>query len=218
MISVEQFLRFFWSQYLLIEDDFLLTTKYVTLEEDNENAYSNEYAKILLETGSEVDVVCKELCKLNDVKSNNIFDYGKTIKKVFSGYGDVTIDIKLTHTRLQPWISWSGEDLDSPEWWKAYNIIKHDRLGYDGKYNNWTLANQKNTLNALAGLIQLECVLYSFLKEHDDKKYGSTPLPGSKLFSSINGLYWNNDLLNGDYRYYIDKKGILVFESPLFYR
>ena len=221
MITVEQFLKYFWAQYILIEEDFSKTLRYVTLEMDNEQAYSTEYAKILLSIGSEVDIVCKEILKVLEKHGDNITDYSE-IAEFYPAFCEVTIDLIIDKQRIQPWSSWK-ETKDgkrgAPEWWKSYNAIKHDRLGYDGKTNNWTKANQKNTLMALAGLIQLELLLYYIIFQNDDSCHmGITPLPGSVIFSNIDGLFWDNIELGGDYRFIMDQQGIIRFEGPLFYR
>jgi hypothetical protein len=52
-----------WYYFLSIEKDFVPTIDFVHLSSVNAKAYSNEYAKLLLLIGSEVDVIAKRLCK-----------------------------------------------------------------------------------------------------------------------------------------------------------
>jgi hypothetical protein len=48
--------------------------------------------------------------------------------------------------RLRPWKSWKQPKRPNPEWWTAYNSVKHGRI------KNEKLANLGNAINALAGL------------------------------------------------------------------
>ena len=56
--------------------------------------------------------------------------------------------------KVQPWISWDPKIAKSPDWWRAYNNVKHER---DECFSD---ANQENTLKALCGLLSL-CFIIS---------------------------------------------------------
>jgi hypothetical protein len=56
---------------------------------------------------------------------------------------------------MTPWSNW-GEG-KSPDWWRAYTGVKHERN------NHFSAANLKNTLNALAGLYVM--LIYAFPQE-----------------------------------------------------
>ena len=51
-----------WQYFISLESSLNETTRYVELSETNYPVFSIEYARILLSTASEVDVVCKLLC------------------------------------------------------------------------------------------------------------------------------------------------------------
>jgi len=55
---------------------------------------------------------------------------------------------------LQPYDSWT---IGQPEWWAAYNSLKHDRL------NNYEVATYTNAVLALAGLHQLIACFKEFI-------------------------------------------------------
>ena len=54
---------------------------------------------------------------------------------------------------FRPWANWAKRPLASPVWWTANNNVKHHRG------QNFSEANLKNVLNAIAGLLLL-LVLY----------------------------------------------------------
>ena len=75
----EEFINTYWSQYILLEKEFMATLHYLSLCEENEEAFSQAYVKLLLELGSEIDVVFKQYCANIDPSFNgkNMQDYQK---------------------------------------------------------------------------------------------------------------------------------------------
>lgn len=196
----------YWKQYIMIEKEFKTSIKYVEIDESNFPTYSDVYAKLLLQIGSEVDVVAKLLCKeLNSASSaGNILDYQSEIYAQFPKFGDVKVecnDIEL--------IPWDGLATTSPVWWKVYNGVKHNRnviatYGSETK-ENYKFANQENVLNALAGLYQLEQYLYAAIPHSQQQE--ETPLPGSRLFK-LGNQGWENKHFGQDSLFF-DKEGRL---------
>src|SRR5258708_25330223 len=74
-----------WNYLLAIERDVERLARYVEFDERNFQCFSIEIARILLASGAEVDVVCKQLCQTLDANSlaSNIHQYRDEIKKVF---------------------------------------------------------------------------------------------------------------------------------------
>ena len=52
-----------WQYFISLESSLNESTRYVELSEANFPTFSIEYARILLSTAAEVDVVCKLLCE-----------------------------------------------------------------------------------------------------------------------------------------------------------
>jgi hypothetical protein len=55
---------------------------------------------------------------------------------------------------IKPWESWDPKIGRSPDWWKAYDNVKHERD------KNFSDANQENTLRGLCGLLALHLYLH----------------------------------------------------------
>ena len=200
-----EFHNLYWKQYILIEKEFRASIKYAAIDNSNFSTYSDAYAKLLLQIGSEVDVVAKLLCKEINPASNvdNILQYQSVISAKFPEYEKVTVS--CSDLDLNPW---DGLGVSSPVWWKVYNAVKHNRNKtetYDTvTKENYKFANQKNVLYALAGLYQLEQYLYSVIA-HDP--YEETPLPGSRLFM-LKDQGWESKHFGQDTLFYI-KDGCL---------
>jgi hypothetical protein len=140
-----------WYYFLSLEKDFVGTIDFIHLDPANFKAFSNEYAKLLLLIGSEIDVVAKMLCEKTDPtkRSVNIEDYRSIITTHFSGMHTIEIEIARFKLKIKPWKSWDPQIGRSPDWWRAYNNVKHERD------KNFSDANQENTLLALCGLLAL---------------------------------------------------------------
>jgi len=176
-----------WHYFLSLERDFERTIDFVELDGANSSTYSNEFAKLLLLIGSEVDVTAKALCRdLNpSSKATNILEYQKEICGVFQGMHAIEIEISRFNIRAEPWNSWGDTPPTSPPWWKAYNDVKHSRDA------NFPEANQSNVLHSLCGLLSLHLYLhrsvghlqpYPRLLEYSFPEFlvtsGGKPLPG----------------------------------------
>ncbi|MBC8037042.1 MAG: hypothetical protein H7X89_07480 [Rhizobiales bacterium] len=154
-----------WYYFLSLEQDFLRTIDYVEFDNQNANTFSNEYGKILLLTGSEVDVVAKLVCGkfASGQKAENIEDYRKVITSTFKDFHTISLDISRYNLSIQPWMSWGSVTPTSPNWWGAYNNVKHNR---ESKFSE---ANQAHTVHALCGLFGL--LLYLFKDEKHPQPY-----------------------------------------------
>lgn len=196
MISLtrEEFCKYHWSYYLVLEKDFLEIERYVTFDlgnnflyDDNESndkgnseCFSNEFIKQYQAICSEVDVILKSICKEfdNNSSANDMKNYTAEILNCWPEI--VQQKVKIKDIELQPFSNWSGseeEEYTSPAWWAPYNKVKHNRL------SNYRNANLKNTLNALAGLYILEQYFVKYIGDRDNAR--EVPDDTSKIFEMI---------------------------------
>ena len=215
--NVEAFLQIYWTFYLTLEDDFVRTERYVTVDRDNFNAYSVEYNRILQSTCSEVNVVAKKLCeRLGNSNVEKMDNFRNIITQHCGMLYDETVGIRNT-IELQPWKEWGISNACNPIWWRLYNKVKHDRaelcgneelFGKDRPF--YKAATQENVLLALSGLYVLEFYTMLFLcyevagktSEEGNTFYDRMlPLFASQLFKlnawqSCQG-YFVADFING---------------------
>jgi hypothetical protein len=163
--------RLHWNYFLTLDSDAANLARYVEFSKANWLAYSIEMVRLLLAASSEVDVVAKQLCKKIDPSSapQNITEYRRIIKPATPGMIAYPVAIPRYGLVLTPWINWgSGK---TPDWWRDYNAVKHERNKAFDK------ANLSNTLNSIAALFVILLYYYS-----DDATNGLlTPSPS--LFS-----------------------------------
>lgn len=137
-----------WNYFLALEQDLEKIARYIEFHSDNYETYSIELAHLLLAASSEVDVVMKQLVKaLTGRTCETMKEYQKDIKEHFPHLLDVKCSMpKFSIDVIHPWLNWMGDEPKRPDWWYAYNKIKHDRN------NHYPKANLKNVINALAAL------------------------------------------------------------------
>jgi len=167
-----------WNYLLALERDLNEISRYVEFDEKNFKCFSIEIARILLASGAEVDVVCKQICKKINEKSSadNINKYRNEIVPVFSEIPKFQILLPRFGLTLMPWDEWNNPS-GVPFWWTAYNKTKHKR---DSEYDK---ANLKNALNSVAGLFVM--VLYLYKDKAEAAKL--LPLPQLLRVTENNG-------------------------------
>jgi len=134
-----------WFLLERIEDSINQISDYVQVDEMNLKVYSRQMALKLYEVGTLVEAMMKRMVNddvldsfpnladdLCDARGQSehlptIRSYRNVLERVFALSGK-TINFRLfTFSRnLQPFASFASEKDISPEWWDAYNLVKHD--------------------------------------------------------------------------------------------
>ncbi len=94
----------YWDYYLSLENDLLKTKRFVDFsQESNLKVNSIEFARIILSSCAEIDMVCKELCKkLNKPKCNNIKNYRETILAYNSNFNIFNRKVICANIQVSP--------------------------------------------------------------------------------------------------------------------
>lgn len=188
-----EFCDTFWDYYLILENDFLGTERYLYFDlgnnalysenvscEDygNSLAYSVEYIKQYQAICSEVDVVLEAICKeLGKNMAENMGQYTKILLNEDKWKNIVCQKVKMRNVVLQPFEGWGLKREEKIRWWEPYNGVKHHRN------ERLREANLKNVVNALAGLFILENYLAKYIGDRDDEC--DVPNDISSLFTMV---------------------------------
>lgn len=218
MLTSQGFMDSFWTHYVMLEKEFMTTLYYVRLDRENYSTYSDAYIKLLLQIGSEIDVVAKETCKLINPQFNgdNIVDYRSELSGD-SGFASTKVNLFNYGIILEPWNNtWlTATGYTKIIWWDVYNKVKHQRTD-QVNINSITKASYKfadleNVINALGGLYHL--LLHSYyLTLKNEGKTVKIPLPGSRLFK-LQGPMWNNVDFGFDTIYIEENPGEIIIET-----
>lgn len=193
---VDQYIKSYWKYYLSLERRFLRTEEYLTFDVGNDKAFSIEYLALLQSVCSEIDVTGKAIVSHFEpalgVARADIRKWGYYLQRHVPEVVDTQISF-LHERTVSPWKDWKLEERtsrnghiyyahadgsSSPEWWRAYNKVKHERTSVDGGTINYKLANQKNVMTALSALYSLHRLM---LIKLDEDLYAT--MERSQLFS-----------------------------------
>ena len=130
-------------------------SRYVEFAKANEETFSIELARLLFAAASEVDVLAKLICAqlAPDKRPNSIVGYKPILLAGLADLPTTTVYIPRYGLEFEPWANWAGTS--SPDWWVAYNKVKHQRN------THFARATLKNAWNAVGGLLILVTNYYS---------------------------------------------------------
>ena len=163
-----------WQYYLSIENKLIKTNQFITHAEKNKDAYSDEFASIILLSCSELDSLFKQLCLHYGVKSRGKYfsmeDYAPIIEKYsISEYGvspsmrtlnDNEGIIILPFENINPL-----KPYGNVSWWKDYQSLKHDRI------KNVSKGNLINALNSVAAQFIILRELIKFFEDPNEQSH-----------------------------------------------
>jgi hypothetical protein len=178
-----------WNYFLALERDLETLSRYIEFCEPNFSAYSIELAHLLFAAASEVDVIAKLLSTYIDPAAPraNIGNYKTLLLRAIPDLPHEKAFVPRYGLWFEPWSNWAGRT--NPDWWRAYNRVKHER---DVHFNEATL---KNALNALGALLIMTIYFYSY----------ALPPPGSAPHTLKNTTLYllpTSSLLRLDASYY----------------
>ena len=166
-----------WSFYLRLEKDFIESLNYVEFSEDNYPTYSVEFERLLLSICSEIDVLCKLLCREIDVTQtpNKFFEYAGILCS-FEDFVSAKVRFENSGQEFAPFSEMTLTE--SPSWWKAYNKVKHERTDN----NNYKKGNLENVFLALSALYMTNRY---YCKKISTSRLNNEPNPRSQLFNMV---------------------------------
>ena len=207
----EIFKKDYWSYYLELEEQFLNTKKYVSIDSKNFRTYSPEFLRLLEAICSEIDIVGKTIAheldnrfKVNDFRSS-IQKWWYIVQDLYKNYSSTEV-ILFDEIRISPWKEYVIEKFEDKQgsvryrmtetskpltWWKAYNDVKHNRTLDNPETNekNYYKANLGNVCYSLAALYLLEKTYIKSVGE--ESKYDRREK--SKLFEKTRIPYYTSD-------------------------
>lgn len=153
--------------YINIERDLRKIFDFIEPDEVNKDVFSFELYSLLLRACTEVELNCKLILMANGAKPIKkhftMEDYKKLeLSSLLSKYtatfnnwrrrNKATQQLEYIDIVFQPFASFSRSIAKAPDWYEAYNAVKHNRE------ENLEKASLENCMNAVAGVLIL---LYS---------------------------------------------------------
>jgi len=178
-----------WNYFLAVEAELVACTRYVDFSPSNFLCYSNEFAKLIVLAGAEVDSIFQELCAhlQPSEKAEKITQYHPILLAQYPLLTQCEVAIARYHLTLQPWKNWSNTQ--RPNWWsQSYNKLKHER------HAHFSSASLEAALNATAAqFLALQLYHHAVHNEHVSVDLSMrSALFGPKLPSSYRGgTFWS---------------------------
>lgn len=172
--------------YINIEKELRSIFNFIEPDEKNKDVFSFELYSLLLRSCTEVELNCKQIMEANGANPQGHFftmtDYKKLEKSsllskytaTFSNWrqrNTTSQELEYTRKEFCPFSNFDTSIGKSPDWYDAYNKVKHNRE------ENLEMASLENCMNAVAGILIL---LYSQFGSCCIETYGT------------NGLCWQN--------------------------
>jgi len=149
------FRKLYWNYYKQIENDFFSYVPYCELDKQNDNSFSMRYLQLILSICGEIDTIFKTFCysiKSDfDTEKSGIDDYIDIITNCFPTFATETVNLlNYQYRTISPWKAVQYNQI--PNWWSSYNKLKHHRDKVENSRENYKMATQKNTIEALSAL------------------------------------------------------------------
>ena len=190
--------------YINIEKELRGVFNYIEPDEENLHTFSFELYSLLLRASTEVELNCKLIMEANGATPQGHFftmaDYKKLEKSSLLSKYSVTYtnwrkrnaagELEYINKLFVPFKTFDQSISTSPDWYQAYNEVKHNRE------ENLEKANLENCMNAVAGVLVL---LYSQFGSQCVQTYGT------------NGLHWHE---LGAYDLHFDADVIFEINPP----
>jgi len=157
----------YWSIYKRIEKEVSDITFDIYLCDEHMDVYSIHMAELLLRIGAECENIIKSLAQANNIIIRNknmqsiidelctTFEFQTKEVQIIWNYSFVSNKI------IKPFDTWNNQNSRNPNWYKAYNDIKHNRNDVNIKS-----ATYKNIIFGLSGLF----ILNLYLRKEDIEK------------------------------------------------
>ena len=142
-----------WNYFLAVEADLMACSRYVEFAQPNFSCYSNEFAKLIILAGAEVDSILGELSEIISpgCKAGRITDYFPVVSQRFPKITQVEVSYPRFDLHVQPWDGWTAAK--GPDWWsKSYNKLKHVR---HDEFNSATLEAALKAVGSQFLMLQL---------------------------------------------------------------
>ena len=144
-----------YQYFLALEHDFIESIRFAELHPNNSETFSTSYLKMLFSACIEIETVLKLLSQRDGDATipRNIDQMRQRVLTVYPAFARLEVLVPRYSLNLSPWLSWDSRT--NPDWWHAYTATKHNRQ------TSYELANQKNVLEAIAGLFACLIFLYA---------------------------------------------------------
>jgi hypothetical protein len=149
-----------------LSNDLMQLSRFLQFDARNFKAFSLENSRLLLASCTEIDSLLQQLCShLKPGKRVKRIDkYLEIAEELFPELIEATGFVGSYGISLTPWIEWKESKDKGPSWWRAHQLVKHNR------HQSFEQASLENVLNAAAALEIVLMIYYqrTYMWQHDE--------------------------------------------------
>ena len=194
-MKYSDFVRYYVKEFKTLEDEFLETDQYVSIDKKNFNTFSHKYRSLFSDSCSGLDSLAEDFCvehdEMNCIKNKRqcMLQRYAQLKELWPNLPNEPVVLSLYGDKITVVPFGKFSDLQCSDWWREHNEVKHRRTceveSTNGNMCNFELANLKNVVYSLAAYYLLLCLVCEHFYGCDNFEF---PLK-SKLFSFRGNLY-----------------------------
>lgn len=151
----------YFNAFILLTKDLRDLYQYIEPDDQNNDTYSHRLQQLLVRASIEVEANLKAILIANKYESGRS-NYDGSMKLDMKDYQLVNGSHRLSSYEVgiadwqgegivrQPFKVWSSDPKGTPQWYSAYNAVKHDRVD---SFHRATLFNATEAIAGLAVLI-----------------------------------------------------------------
>ena len=194
-MKYSDFVRYYVKEFKTLEDEFLETDQYVSIDKKNFNTFSHKYRSLFSDSCSGLDSLAEDFCVEHDErncikKRQCMLQRYAQLKELWPNLPNESVVLSLFGDKITTVVPFGKfSDSQCSDWWREHNEVKHRRTceveSTNGNMCNFELANLKNVVYSLAAYYLLLCLVCEHFYGCDNFEF---PLK-SKLFSCRGNLY-----------------------------
>ena len=151
----DNYFKIYYSQYKLLEDKMIEVSEYVAIDPQNYSTFSSQFISLFISVCSEIDSLTRAYCNriLGISKNSGIIERINAIAQKYPNLRNMRVDTIYPLEKISL-VPFTKVESKTSSWWTDYNSVKHNRAENDAESGrpNYTKANLKNTLQAIAAL------------------------------------------------------------------
>lgn len=141
-----------WHYFLAIESDAIRISRFVEFHPNNMHTFSIELARILLAASAKVEVVGKLIAGFHGKQPTHIGGVREAVMDKHPLVSEAQVSLPRYGLTVVPFRAWGRGE--SPDWWHAYNSLKHD---YEDAFSRGSLGHSLGALSGLLVLLLVHC-------------------------------------------------------------
>ena len=132
-MKYSDFVRYYVKEFKTLEDEFLETDQYVSIDKKNFNTFSHKYRSLFSDSCSGLDSLAEAFCveydERNSIKNKRqcMLQRYAQLKELWPNLPNEPVVLSLYGDKITVVPFGKFSDLQCSDWWREHNEVKHRR-------------------------------------------------------------------------------------------